>query len=329
VSDGALPGPEQDHTLSALPPAHGGLNRCPNCDTPITGKYCSTCGQRQVDVRKPVRGMVRELLEDQLSVDAALPRTLKLLFLRPGQLTREYVQLHIARFVHPLRLYLLASLLFFLTLSVLSRFATAEMPTGAAADSIRAAIDSVRAESAANGDSTGAIPGRVGVSIDPTNESWAESAQVHTGSARLDEAIKNKLRRLEAMPPGEAMRSFIAEFLRQAPTVMFLILPIYALLLKILYVRRDYFYAEHFAFALHIHAFTYLLLFLWLLLRSLPLVTAAVMIWLPVYAWLAMKRFYGQGWIKTTLKWSALAWSYLFVVSMGMIAGFVLVILSV
>src|SRR6185436_10009312 len=130
-------------------------------------------------------------------------------------------------------------------------------------------------------------------------------------------------------PPQEAVRSFVAEFLRKAPTVMFFLLPIYAILLKILYVRRDYFYAEHVAFALHVHAFTFFLLFFWLVLKWIPYVSAIVWLWLPFYSLFAMKRFYGQGWVRTTLKWTVLGWSYFFVVCMGLIALFVVTLVTV
>jgi hypothetical protein len=280
-------------------------------------------------VRIPIRNMFRYVLEDQLSVDATLPTTLKLLFFQPGRLTREYVELHIARYIHPFRLYLLASLLFFLSLSLLPRFSSLATPTAAEADSLRAAIDSVRAEGAASGDSSAVPGGRVGVTVNPTDANWAENAEVHLGNDALNAAIKAKLVKLGAMDSKEALRTVSAEFVRQSPKVMFLVLPLYALLLKVLYARRDYFYAEHFAFALHVHAFTFFLLFLWLILHRLPFVTAAVWLWLPFYSLFAMKRFYRQGWLKTFLKWTILGWSYVFVVCLGLIVGLLLTIASV
>ncbi|HEU0053304.1 MAG TPA: hypothetical protein VFQ39_09010, partial [Longimicrobium sp.] len=64
---------------------------CRNCGDTTVGNYCPNCGQRKIEVRVSMRRMLMEALEDQLSINAALPRTLSALFLRPGHLTREYM----------------------------------------------------------------------------------------------------------------------------------------------------------------------------------------------------------------------------------------------
>src|SRR5512147_213294 len=91
----------------------GNPERCRNCEAPLAGPYCSSCGQR---VRGSARSMGTLLLEARDSLvhlDGRLWQTLQALALRPGFLTLEYFRERRARYVSPFRLYLAASLVFF------------------------------------------------------------------------------------------------------------------------------------------------------------------------------------------------------------------------
>src|SRR5262245_2906694 len=116
------------------------MSTCPNCSTPVTGRFCPNCGQRQGVTHTSIARVIRDVLEEQFSLDAPLPRTLVALFFRPGLLTREYMSLRIARYVPPLRLYLACSVIFFLFLSLVSaRSIQIDPETIAMVDSVRAA----------------------------------------------------------------------------------------------------------------------------------------------------------------------------------------------
>ena len=139
------------------------------------------------------------------------------------------------------------------------------------------------------------------------------------------------LRRLEAARSGdeaaEAGAAFARDSIGQIPTVLFLILPVFALLLKGLYARRGWYYAEHLVFGLHTHAFAFLAFTLIVLLLTVApgatwaRVTANVLFLLviPLYFLLAQKRVYRQGWVKTILKSLVLGWVYLFVLIFGLV----------
>jgi hypothetical protein len=83
-------------------------------------------------------------------------------------------------------------------------------------------------------------------------------------------------------------------------------------------VRRDRYYAEHFVFALHLHAFFFMVFILMFLLPWAQAKTL-LLVWMVAYTWLAMKRVYRQGWFRTTLKWAVLGWSYGFVLALGLL----------
>jgi preprotein translocase subunit YajC len=121
-------------------------------------------------------------------------------------------------------------------------------------------------------------------------------------------------------------------FLKNVSTLMFLLMPVVALLLWLLYARRKQhrrFYYEHLIFSLHFHTVLLLLLGLWVgavlvfpALNDLSLVNwQFVVVWL--YLLLAMKRVYQQGWPRTLLKCFLLTIGYLLTASLFMATAFI------
>ena len=145
------------------------------------------------------------------------------------------------------------------------------------------------------------------------------SISVNTGVEALDSALVRRARLLGEMTPRQAAERLIGESLNYVPTMMFVLLPVFALALKLLYVRRRRFYAEHFVFLLHTHAFVFLIFTALLITRaavSVPNWLIGLLFgWVAVYIYVAMKRVYGQGWFRTLLKYWALGWFYLIVLS--------------
>lgn len=264
-----------------------------------------------------------DVLEDQFSLNAALPRTLRALFLKPGFLTTEYLSLKIARYIPPFRLYLFSSLIFFISLSFVSdpaRLIVNDL------DSISA--DTSAAPRSADPDTTDSAGARVEVNPGAINQNWAENIKIELGNDRLERATKARLNELGKQPPAVALREVVGELIQQAPKAAFLLLPVYALLLKLLYVRRKRYYVEHFIFALHTHAFAFLLAFIILILPDVPAVSILVL-WVPIYFLLAMKRVYAQGWLRTTAKWLLLGWVYTILIGFAIAFTFVAAVFTV
>ena len=274
---------------------------CPNCGTLVDDRFCPRCGQRNVERLVSVRRMLHDTLDDQLSVNSALPRTLRALLLRPGFLTREYTAGRIARYVTPVRLYLLASILFFLALAWVAN-----------ADRIwREAGPAIRKWEAAH---PGERPRNIEIGLDTLNTPrWTRP---------LARRILRQQDKLNAMSPLESLRVQMESFNRNAPRAAFLLVPAFAAILKLLYFRRVY--VEHFVFALHVQSFAFLVAtaavsipsaFRW---RNL-VVTALLLGYL---LW-AMKAVYGEGWPKTLIRYAAV------VVCYGSILGGAIVALTV
>jgi hypothetical protein len=328
---------------------------CRNCGNPTPGTFCPQCGQRKVDIRVSLRDVLDDVLEDQLLLNPAAPRTVAALLLHPGRLTYEYVNGRIVRYVAPFRLYLVASVLFFLVVSFISLRALDRTTLGvefsgtASIDSLRAELLQRRAALEATDTltlgptarallrqalasnvaalailsdtapvtSAAADVSRVASGQAPMatgeRQPWAQDLTFGSWNPFLRRAMERKLEQVAHLPPQQAVRTIVSDMLGYAPHAMFMLLPIFAFLLKLIYMREGRYYPEHFVFALHVHAF-FFLMFCIIALLPWGRVDAVLVIWMVLYVWLAMKRVYGQGWFRTTISWVVLGWCYAFVI---------------
>ena len=90
------------------------LTHCENCGTPLAGEYCAQCGQHAIDYRRSLFRVVLDALDSFLNWDTKFLHSLNVLLLSPWKLTNDFNAGRRARYVHPLRLYLIASIIFFL-----------------------------------------------------------------------------------------------------------------------------------------------------------------------------------------------------------------------
>ena len=87
--------------------------RCMNCGTPLKGMYCYRCGQYALDIHQPLWKYIRQYFENMYQFDGKIWMTLRLMFTRPGFLTNEFNAGKINSYVHPFRLYMCVSVVFF------------------------------------------------------------------------------------------------------------------------------------------------------------------------------------------------------------------------
>jgi hypothetical protein len=268
--------------------------------------FCGHCGQRNATRLVSVRNMLMDALEDQLSVNSALPRTLAGLLFRPGFLTREYVEGRIVRYIAPFRLYLVTSVLFFLGLSL--------TPPAVGTGGLEEARSEVAQE--AGGSGMFRMTNDQGVDLVGSTDSLRKMIRLEglspAAERRIEDFLIPRIQHWNSMQPREAMQALWDGMLRNAPTAMFFLLPVFALLLKLLYMRSGRLYVEHFIFALHYHAFLFAMA---TLLLGIPdgIIETLVVLWLLVYLFLAMRRVYGQSKRRTFLKYSLLGLVYFFV----------------
>lgn len=285
---GSLAGP-----LSAPEAPASVVERCANCGAPLSGPYCSQCGQRHEHAVHSFWHFMREGFEDFTHADSRLWRTLGALVFRPGFLTREFLEGRRARYLPPVRLYLVLSLAFFLIAGVLTSRSTG----GAVVVEVRPAAGTISSSQPTPADARQACADM------RQTMSWL-GAYGPRFETRCVAAIEGSGRGIE-----EAL-------LHNVPRAMFLFLPLLGLVMKALYRRPPRHYVEHLLFFVHDHAFMFLGLALYALLGAiLPVpvtrvLGAALWIYIPVYFFVSMLRVYGQGWLATACKLAALSFAY-------------------
>src|SRR6266516_4902642 len=89
------------------------LTHCENCGAQMQGHWCAQCGQAAVDYRRSFRHVIADVLDSFLNWDSKFFATIGLLITRPWRLTNEFLSGKRVRYLHPARLYFLASILFF------------------------------------------------------------------------------------------------------------------------------------------------------------------------------------------------------------------------
>lgn len=310
------------------------LSSCLNCGTTLTGQYCGNCGQRARSRLISIWELLREAFGDLFELDSRLWQTLVPLVIRPGQLTRDYLCGRRARFMPPFRTYLVLSVLFFV-IAFFDPKDELNLLFEPATETSEATAPEAEAPTAPNeDDSTGVninvSDGEADVACDVED---FESADIPDWLSRR--MTPERLRIMCDRVTADDGRALIDKLLDNVPVALFVLLPLMALVLKILYPLSQRYYVEHLLFVVHYHAFFFLMLLLQVLFVRLSALTGfpeeaslvvliGASLYIPVYLFTSMRRVYGQGVTATTLKFVCLIISYLigFLLMIGFAALF-------
>jgi len=332
------------------------LTHCENCGTTLQGHWCAKCGQPAIDYRRSFRHVIADLLNEFLNWDSKFFATIGLLVVRPWKLTNEFLAGHRVRYVHPLRLYLLASILFFFAVNYgarglrfepgnLSPKNRAELEADLKKENLppaaREKLDALLRESPA---SPAPSPQTTAPSPSPAPKTDKQKQEFGKVGERpfvvFDQAKSTtpfeswiEARAKEKMGEhGTKMGLFISTLFSNLPYMMLCCIPLFALVLKILYVRRHIFYIDHLIYALHIHTFAYTGIMLIVLAtiglnRVIPGPIAGwtiALLWIAflVLIFLSIRRVYRQGWFISIFKFLFGGFVYLIVLVLALAATF-------
>jgi hypothetical protein len=256
---------------------------CLNCGEPLSGAFCSACGQRVLPPRPSLRELLGEAFAEFSGWDGKLANTLRLLVLRPGQLTIDFLEGRRARYISPLRLYLSVSLVYFV------------LSAGAPPSTAPAKV--ARLGEAGNAQLTVSVGG-----ANTPDQLTAEDREALLASlSRAPKPLRPALRRIASDPKG-----FQNDFVGVMPKLLFALLPVFAAILAVFYRRRGF--VEHLYFTIHLQTFLFISLGLGVLARYAHSVAAAIivfvvtLIWVPLYTHFALRRTYGGSNGMTMLK---------------------------
>src|SRR6266550_7042389 len=349
------------------------LIHCENCGAELQGHWCAQCGQAAIEYRRSFRYVVADLLNEFLNWDSKFFTTIALLILKPWRLTNEFLAGKRVRYVNPLRLYLLASILFFFAVNYGGkgiRIDPTKFPEEKRAK-VAAAIADKRGEIEAELRKDNLTPEqrqKVQKALDyltkpsatttPTTEETASSTPAPSASPTAESHQQTygpvadrpfvvfdnaksttpferwiEGRAKEKMGEhGTKMGLFISTLFSNLPYMMLCCIPLFAFVLKILYIRRRVFYIDHLIYALHIHTFAYTGIMLIVLAtiglsRAAPPLLAGWIVGLLWFAFaiqifLSIRYVYRQGWFLSIFKFLFGGFVYLMVLVIALATTF-------
>jgi hypothetical protein len=315
VTSSSLPGIVVKNELQ-MPPT---VIQCPNCGTLIGGKFCQGCGQAAHLHVPSAREFLHEFIAHYVALEGKLWKSVALLLFRPGRLTRDYIEGKRVRYVEPLRLYLSFSIIFFAIFKFGGLHFNNVVSDAPPAEQVQASAPGKSAP--ANGKTAVLVPKAAAGSLEEGHQELRKKRK-HDSLIELDEGDDRRMQiKAASIHPslGKKVEHFNTlsreaqgaalqrAFFSYAPYAIFLLMPVFAGLLKLLYLGSGRRYGEHLLFALHTNAFAFLMLSLALILPDgIPLLGTALMLWLAFYLPTAMRKVYGGGRLLTGLRWIVL-----------------------
>ncbi len=262
---------------------------CPNCSHQATGNYCAQCGQENHLHKETFWGLVMHFIGHYFHYDSKFWQTMKALLFSPGKLTIAYWNKQRMRYIAPVSLYIFISAVYFL-LSLLHH-----------------KDETVKGKAAGNVSHISVLPA-------------SGIAANDSGSAKYILYFEHKIKEINDKHGNinEFVKSNISH---NMPKIFFFMIPVMALLLKLLFVRRkDTFFVDHAIFALHYHSFWFSLFAI--LHIHFP---EAVKDWLYiilfivafVYMVAAIHNVYKTGWARSV--WKSIVLSATYAISLGLV----------
>jgi Protein of unknown function (DUF3667) len=312
---------------------------CLNCGAEVNGRFCHDCGQENVVTHQGFWALTKHFVFDVIHFDGKFFHTLLYLFTKPGFVAKQYVQGKRISYLDPIRMYLFTSALFFLFFFSISKVHINENSTSGPLDNVGRLERAAELRSRLTGrPSDSARLRRIALLADTSRPYHSSEEPLDGNSLTIDGKSFRSVQEYDstqaALPAGlrdpwlasrlvrqglhvnekyerkgEMITAFLETFFHKLPIMLFISLPFFALILKLLYSRRkSFYYSDHAVFTLYHYIFSFIVLLL--MIGSVKLsntlhwgifgfVTALLCFGWLVYLFLEMRRFYGQSFGKT------------------------------
>jgi len=328
---------------------------CLNCGHHVEEHYCSHCGQENIEIREDALHMITHAVADYFHFESKFFGTIKPLLLQPGFLSKLYVSGKRVCFIHPIRLYIFISIVFFLVILSQKKEKNKEeeqTTTAVLTEKEKDASEKLEklekelenpALSQAKKDSLALVMVKriksdfykpndftinsLWVNKGDTSVLAYENRQKKLSSKQKDNFIKHYIvrRSLELKQYPDAKEKIKEEILHNVPKMMFILLPLFALILKLVYFRSKKYYYEHLIYSFHVHSAVFLSFLIlgalqWFfhlfydISNILGFIWSIYMLW---YIYRSLRTFYGSKRWVTTAKIVFLMFSYLMVLSLS------------
>jgi len=353
-------------------------NDCLNCGAELQGRFCHVCGQENLQIKENFGHMMNHAISDYFHFDHHFFNTLKPLVLNPGKLTNEYMAGKRVRYLHPVKMYIFISLVYFLLLFQ-SGFEPVKINTtndkAVTKKSIEATNKSL--DSVAKNPYIPALAKAAILKAKKNNAIALKKADTAADDVFLDKKTKKhhysffgdadnkdttyqqylasqqkladnkkdgffmrriRKREFDLNASDKDVKSGITEGIKHnTPKMMFLLLPIFALILKIVFWKNKKYYVEHLIYSFHLHCFLFLFLAIIILLKMpipatgwetvrgcVDLFAFLVIVW---YIYTSLRVVYHRTPGRTITKMIGITFSYLTVFGIAMMLLVILVAL--
>jgi len=318
--------------------------KCLNCGHAVEERFCSRCGQENLELTDSAMHLVIHYIQDLFHYDGKLWHTLRNLVLCPGLVAVEYREGKRQTHLEPIKFYVFASTVFFLAFFFIVGKAPPDIkPTTQNNYSKRLYHLNQEKNYLAGSSDTLYINELIGSLQQRLMDTTAVPEDSSSGDLEITlfnvpkdtqsdagwlgnlllERIESRTTELEKEHEGDEIKAtsaLLAEIIHTLPKLIFLSLPFFAFFLKILYWRsRKASYVEHFIFSVYHYAYLFAIMFLyiladWILDKADVTQLAPIKGWLIfgmvmypfVYLLLSMKRFYSDRWGRLLVRYLAL-----------------------
>jgi hypothetical protein len=286
---------------------------CLNCGATVQGRFCQQCGQENVEVKESFAHLLLHFVEDLTHFDGKLWKTLKQLLFKPGNLTLLYMDGKRATYIHPIRMYLFISAVFFLFMF------TGDVPDKPA----DIPKNTTPAKDFASGFNEGF---KLKLDDDTMKfktvvayESFQKKLPASKRDNWLDAVVKKKGIELNEKYQGDRFKigkALIEQFEHYFSRMLYISLPLFALFLWVLYRRnKNHFFVDHLIFSIHIYCAFFIILFIIKLIdlftkfafhKTYEFFTIATPFILFFYLYKSLRNHFKQSRAKTIVKFMIL-----------------------
>ena len=284
---------------------------CLNCGTYLTGNFCSFCGQKDLPAKETFRSLFGQFLGGILNYDSALVKTMARLFGAPGKLSADYLKGQRARYIHPVRLYLFISALFFLSLNYVFTPLEKSLESASQFD-----------QKGQNTSTEKEVPidikwGEDQNKVDSYQAFLAQQDSLPAAkkASALEHIVVKQFFKVNTAYPDDADMSevLLDQAVQMIPQLLFVLLPLLALVNRLVFFRRKKFwYMDHAVFVLHLATSLFITLWLirWVDYGELAhgwvgwswISNSLTLLWLGFYL-ISFTRFYELSWKPSLALW--------------------------
>jgi hypothetical protein len=315
-----------------------------NCNAEIHGRFCHVCGQENIEPVESAWHLVTHFFKDITHFDGKFFSTGKYLIFKPGFVSKEYMIGRRTSYLNPVRMYVFTSAIFFLiffsfnkenekiidisvkgktleqidamdstSFDAFSRLVNKGKPM--TREGFKAYVDSSQQQRGIHFTTSKYASKAAYDSVLQSGKkkhNWLERQLIYK-ELEVNEKYKNN--------QGQILKAFTNNLMHSFPQMLFISLPLFALMLKLLYRRRkEYYYANHAIFSIHLYVFVFIILLIMIGLEELSellhwedvgTVMGFLLLGILFYEYKAMRNFYEQRRGKTILKFILLNLSML------------------